>query len=151
MLQHIGLSIIEPAEIQNFYESVLHFRQLKQFTLDSEEVLHSIFSTDRQTEVYMMEQQDLKLELFIDPKGERGRYPHLCLAYDNPEEVSDHAHQLGYRRWIKRGLIGIFTTGKSAGGCQRSHRLLPSGEPTQPPYGIVTSPPPPPARKGSCR
>ena len=87
MLQHIGLSIIEPAEIQNFYESVLHFRQLKQFTLDSEDVLHSIFSIDRQTEVFMLEQQDLKLELFIDPKGERGRYPHLCLAYDNPEEV----------------------------------------------------------------
>ncbi len=103
MLHHVGLSIIEPEEITTFYEGVLQFRRLKQFTLDSEEVLHSIFSTDRQTEVYMMEQQDLKLELFIDPQMKSARYPHLCLAYDNPDEVSEHADQLGYRRWIKRG------------------------------------------------
>ena len=103
MLHHVGLSIIEPSEITTFYEAVLHFHLLKQFTLDSGEVLHSIFSTDRQTEVYMMEQQGLKLELFTDPEGERGRFTHLCLEYDNPEEVSDHASQLGYRRWIKKG------------------------------------------------
>lgn len=103
MLHHVGLSIIEPAEIREFYEAVLHFRRLKQFTLDSEEVLHSIFDTDRQTEVCMMEHQHLKLELFIDPEGERGRFTHLCLEYDNPDEVSDHAHQLGYKRWIKNG------------------------------------------------
>lgn len=103
MLHHVGLSIIEPAEITTFYEAVLHFHLLKQFTLDSREVLHSIFSTDRQTAVYMMEQQGLKLELFIDPEGERGRFTHLCLEYDNPEEVSDHASQLGYRQWIKKG------------------------------------------------
>jgi len=62
MLHHVGLSIIEPAEIREFYEAVLHFRRLKQFNLDSEEVLHSIFDTDRQTEVCMME---LKIPHFI--------------------------------------------------------------------------------------
>lgn len=103
MLHHVGLSIIESAEIGRFYEDVLHFRRLKQFTLDSEEVLYSIFATDRQTEVCMVEQQDLKLELFIDPEGERKRFSHLCLEYDDPDEVSEHAHQLGYRRWIKNG------------------------------------------------
>jgi len=103
MLHHVGLSIIESAEIGRFYEDVLHFRRLKQFTLDSEEVLYSIFATDRQTEVCMVEQQDLKLELFIDPEGERKRFSHLCLEYDDPDEVSEHAHQLGYRRWIKKG------------------------------------------------
>jgi catechol 2,3-dioxygenase-like lactoylglutathione lyase family enzyme len=103
MLHHVGLTIIEPAEIGRFYEAVLQFHLLKQFTLDSREVLHSIFSTDRQTEVYMLEKEDLKLELFIDPEGERGRFTHLCLEYDNPDEVSGHAHQLGYRRWIKMG------------------------------------------------
>lgn len=103
MLHHVGLSIIESAEIGRFYEDVLHFRRLKQFTLDSEEVLYSIFATDRQTEVCMVEQQDLKLELFIDPEGERKRFSHLCLEYDDADEVSDHAHQLGYRRWIKKG------------------------------------------------
>ncbi|MDD2330845.1 MAG: VOC family protein [Bacteroidales bacterium] len=103
MLHHVGLTIIEPAEIGRFYETVLHFRRLKQFTLDSEEVLHSIFSTNKQTEVYMMERQYLKLELFIDQEGEKGRFTHLCLEYDDPGEISDHAHQLGYRRWIKNG------------------------------------------------
>jgi catechol 2,3-dioxygenase-like lactoylglutathione lyase family enzyme len=103
MLHHVGLSIIESAEIREFYEAVLHFRRLKQFTLDSEEVLHSIFATNRQTEVCMLEQQDLKLELFIDPEEERRRFSHLCLEYDDPDEVSEHAHQLGYRRWIKKG------------------------------------------------
>jgi hypothetical protein len=76
---------------------------LKQLTLDSEEVLHSIFATDRQTEVFMLVYQDLKLEIFIDPEGEKGRFTHLCLEYDNPDEVSDHAHQQGYRRWVKKG------------------------------------------------
>ncbi len=47
MLHHVGLSIIEPAEIETFYETVLHFHLLKQFTLDSSDVLHSIFSTGR--------------------------------------------------------------------------------------------------------
>lgn len=103
MLHHVGLTIIEPAEIGRFYEAVLHFHRLKQFTLDSEEVLHSIFATDRQTEVFMLVYQDLKLEIFIDPEGEKGRFTHLCLEYDNPDEVSDHAHQQGYRRWVKKG------------------------------------------------
>ena len=97
-LNYYRLTIIEPAEIGRFYEAVLHFHRLKQFTLDSEEVLHSIFATDRQTEVYMLVYQDLKLEIFIDSEGEKGRFTHLCLENDNPDEVSDHAHQLGYRR-----------------------------------------------------
>jgi hypothetical protein len=82
---------------------ISYYARLKQFTLDSEEVLHSIFATDRQTEVFMLVYQDLKLEIFIDPEGEKGRFTHLCLEYDNPDEVSDQAHQQGYRRWVKKG------------------------------------------------
>lgn len=103
MLHHIGISVTEPAEIRKFYEEILLFSLSYRYPLVSEELLQSIFATDQQTEVYMIEREHLKLELFIDPEKEKKHFSHLCLEYSNPDEISDHAHQQGYRRWIKNG------------------------------------------------
>jgi len=69
MLQHIALSVTDSEEIENFFEEVLIFRFKLGFTLDSE-MAQKIFNVKKQTDVYVLRQQDVEFEIFISPKKE---------------------------------------------------------------------------------
>ncbi|MGE4568218.1 MAG: hypothetical protein AB7C90_03430 [Bacteroidales bacterium] len=103
MLQHIGLSIKTFSEIADFYETVLQFGQCYHFTLNSEEVLQTIFGVEKPVEVFVMERVQLKLELFIDLEGECKRFTHVCMDIPHLADLADQAKCLGYRCFVKKG------------------------------------------------
>jgi catechol 2,3-dioxygenase-like lactoylglutathione lyase family enzyme len=102
MLHHVALTVIDSEEIRKFYEEVLQFSLSYSFSLDSIDVLRELFSTEKQTEVYIMKRENLKLEIFIDHVKEKKRFSHICLDYLNSSQIFKYAVQLGYRTWIKK-------------------------------------------------
>lgn len=101
MLSHIALTINDSEEIENFYEEVLLFSILQKFSVN-EEISQKIFQSEGISDVYMMEHQSLRLEIFISPKKEKKVFSHICLAYWKAAIIYEKAVASGYKAVIKK-------------------------------------------------
>ncbi|MDX9881619.1 MAG: VOC family protein [Prolixibacteraceae bacterium] len=100
MIHHIALSITDSEEIENFYEEVLSFTLKYKFSLFPGVSLE-IFNTERAVDVYMMEKQDVLLEIFINPQKERKVFSHTCLLEKEAETTYQKAIQKKYKTRIR--------------------------------------------------
>ena len=64
MLTHIGLTINDSNEIENFYENILLFQKKYSFTINKELTNH-IFSINEDIDVQMMEYNGSLFEIFL--------------------------------------------------------------------------------------
>lgn len=100
MLRHIGLTVTDSEEIENFYEEVLCFNMKHKFTINSN-ISQQIFNVNDVTDVYVMDQQDLEFEIFISHRKEKRVFSHVCLAYPVPEIIYENAVKSGYKALVK--------------------------------------------------
>ena len=102
MLQHIGLTVTDSEEIENFYEEVLFLSMKHKFTINNN-ISQQIFNVNDVTDVYVMCQQDLEFEIFISRRKEKRVFSHVCLTYPEPEIIYESAVKSGYKALVKNG------------------------------------------------
>jgi len=95
MLNHIGIVINEVSEIEKFYQNILGMEIIKQFKLDRE-LSNEIFKINRETDIFMMQKDDLVLELFIAQNSGSVSYDHLCISVHSRKKVIEKTKKGNY-------------------------------------------------------
>ncbi|MDY6915161.1 MAG: VOC family protein [Candidatus Cloacimonadota bacterium] len=95
MLQHIGLNISDKSEIENFYKKLLGFQVVREFQIDSQ-LSQKIFGLEKDASVFLMQKDDLKLELFVNGANKQPHFGHICLEIPSREKICLSAQQKGY-------------------------------------------------------
>jgi catechol 2,3-dioxygenase-like lactoylglutathione lyase family enzyme len=83
-LHHLALSIKNANEVDSFYKKLLGFKQIRKFTIDTE-LAFLIFSRAQATTVYLMEGNDIRLELFLDTESKPNNFSHYCFSFPDRE------------------------------------------------------------------
>jgi len=99
-LAHIALSVNDFNEIKDFYEDILSFTFRYKFKID-DALSHTIFNMRGDTDVYIVEQQDTKLEIFLTQRKEKKAFAHVCLCISTSGMVYEKAKKSGYRTRVK--------------------------------------------------
>ncbi len=95
MLNHIGITINNVSEIKNFYQDVLGLEIVKQFTIN-EDLSNQVFHINKETEVYIMQKDDLILELFINENPDFKSYNHICINVHSRSNLIKQAKNNNY-------------------------------------------------------
>ncbi len=113
-LEHIGLTISDQGEINNFYQNILGFEQAKTFTLNKN-LSGKIFDNFIDTPVFLMQKEKLVLEIFIYPDKVKQSFNHICLSVKDRETLVTKAEAQKYECIrIKRDVFDlIFIKDKS--------------------------------------
>lgn len=94
-LEHIALSITDPEEVGSFYQNILGANVIRNFVLDKD-LAGRIFGINRDTSVYLMQKDELFLELFLIPKQSSQNFQHICISINNRKEIVETALRNGY-------------------------------------------------------
>ncbi|MCK4408102.1 MAG: VOC family protein [Bacteroidales bacterium] len=113
-LEHIALTISDPAEIKNFYQDILGVNEARNFILNKV-LAEKIFSIPRDTSFYYIQKDKLFLEIFISPGQNNQNFNHICLSIKNRELLVEKICKRNYEYVrIKRELSDlIFIKDKS--------------------------------------
>ena len=95
MLNHIGITIKDVSEINNFYQDILGMEILKQFTINSE-LSNQIFQINKETEVFLMQKDNLILELFIHENTVPKQYDHICINVHSRSNLIEKINNNNY-------------------------------------------------------
>ena len=95
MLNHIGSTIKDVSEIKNFYQDILGMEIIKQFNINRE-LSELIFQIDRETEVYLMQKDNLVFELFINENPDFRSYNHICINVHSRSNLIKQAENNNY-------------------------------------------------------
>jgi catechol 2,3-dioxygenase-like lactoylglutathione lyase family enzyme len=96
MFKHIGITITDPIEIEDFYKELLGLELEREFML-SKELNQKIFGFYEDVPVYLLKNGDVNLEIFVTQLPSRKNYTHLCVELENREAFVEIAKQKGYR------------------------------------------------------
>jgi len=99
-LDHIALNINDQKEVINFYQNVLGMVEIKNYTLN-ENLASLFFNIYRKTSVYLMQRDNLVLELFVNPKSLDQGFNHICIEINNREDLVSDAVESSYK-YIRR-------------------------------------------------
>jgi len=86
MFHHIGLTIKDRAEVENFYKNILGFELIKMFTI-SAPLSEKIFNIEKDVEVALVHRKDFTIELFISKINNKQNYKHICIMVENREQI----------------------------------------------------------------
>jgi catechol 2,3-dioxygenase-like lactoylglutathione lyase family enzyme len=93
--EHIALTINDPREVVHFYEEILGLRKEREFNLETD-LAGKIFGIHQQTSVYQLRYKDLMMELFLMPSSPEPGFRHICLSFENREEILRKVREKGY-------------------------------------------------------
>jgi catechol 2,3-dioxygenase-like lactoylglutathione lyase family enzyme len=113
-LNHIGLNISHAGEPNQFYQEILGFVPLHDFSLPKD-ISHLLFGIEEETKVFVLQNGQVKLELFLHHHPIAPGYAHLCLEMDDREETVRKGSASGYqviRRKREKGDL-LFIKDKS--------------------------------------
>jgi len=94
-LEHIAISISKPEEVKNFYQDILGMTEVKTFTI-KESLANDIFGLDEETSVFLLQKDNLLLEVFIRQETNRQSFNHICLTVNDRETLFREAKQKDY-------------------------------------------------------
>lgn len=94
-LEHIALTISDPEEVKNFYKNILGMREVKAFVLEKS-LAYDIFGLDEEASVFLLEKDNLSLEIFVKQETNRQSLNHICLAVNDREILFRKAKQNDY-------------------------------------------------------
>lgn len=94
-LEHIALTISDPAEIKNFYQDIFGMNEVRQFIL-KKNLAEKIFNIPRDTSVFYMQKDKLFLEIFISPGQNKQNFNHICLAVKDRELLVEKTCKKNY-------------------------------------------------------
>jgi len=95
-LEHIALNITDHNEIINFYQNVLGMVEIRKYELDKE-LAELFFNIRENTSVYLMQKDELVLELFINTKSYNHGFNHICIKMKNRGSIIDKAKNNSYK------------------------------------------------------
>ncbi|NQT65146.1 MAG: VOC family protein [FCB group bacterium] len=95
MLNHIGITVKDISEVKNFYQDILGMEILKQFTINSE-LSNQIFQINEETEVFLMQKDNLILELFIHENTVPKQYNHICVDVHSRNDLIEKTKKYNY-------------------------------------------------------
>ena len=90
MLKHIGITITDPNEVQNFYQDLLGFKFERQFIL-TKELNQKIFGFYEEVPVYLLSKGGMEIEVFITQLPFRKNYTHLCMGVEKRDDFTKKA------------------------------------------------------------
>ena len=95
MLNHIGISISDPSEINTFYQEILEMKLVKQFAINSD-LSKQIFQINKETNVFLMQKDNLILEIFINENLVLKQYNHICVNVYSSSNMIKKAKENNY-------------------------------------------------------
>ena len=113
-LEHIALNITDSKEVIDFYQNVLGMVEIKNFIL-AKGLAKQFFGIFKDTSVYLMQQDELVLELFVNSKSHHYGFDHICIEVENREDIVSKAKDNSYKciRLEREHFDQIFITDKS--------------------------------------
>ena len=99
-LEHIALNIIDSKEVIDFYQNVLGMVEVKNFILEKG-LAKQFFGISKDTPVYLMQQDELVLELFVNSKSHDSGFDHICIEVENREDIVSKAKNNSYKCIIR--------------------------------------------------
>ena len=85
-IEHVALTISDPAVINNFYRDLLDLKMEKTFHL-SKKLADKIFHISKKTPVFILQKENLYLEVFVNFGQKERSFNHICLSVKNREEL----------------------------------------------------------------
>lgn len=95
-LEHIALTITDPAEIKDFYYNILGMSEVRNFVLEKD-LAREIFGIDKETSVFLLQKDELLLEIFLLPEQHKQNFEHICISIKKREEFIEKAAQNAYK------------------------------------------------------
>ena len=113
-LEHVALTITDSNDIGHFYHEILGMKEVKSFVLDKV-LAGDIFGIEEETKVFLLQKDNLLLELFLTGGQCVHGFNHICISLTNREEIVKRAIQNSYRcLQLKRGNSDmVFVTDNS--------------------------------------
>jgi len=105
MIKHIGLTISNIQEIHDFYEQIMGFEKIKQFSL-YREVAQNIFGYNESPEVFLLKKGSVELEIFVSLQKYQPAWSHICLEIPDAREIFAKAGKHNYRTIFKENNKG---------------------------------------------
>lgn len=87
--------INDPQEVVDFYEGILGLKKEREFNLDRN-LAAEIFGIHQETPVFQLRDESLMMELFVRPVPFEPDFQHICLSFENREEIIDRVNENGY-------------------------------------------------------
>ena len=94
-LEHVALTISNPDEIDNFYRDLLDLKLEKTFHL-TKKLADKIFHISKETSVFILQKENLCLEVFVTFGQKERSFNHICLSVKNREELLLNAENKNY-------------------------------------------------------
>ena len=102
-LEHIAITVYDSNEISSFYKQILGMIEIKNFEIDKL-LADKIFGIKKETQVYLLNNDQLFLEIFVDHKKQSQKYNHICIKINNRESLINKAIAANYEcMQIERG------------------------------------------------
>ena len=99
MLKHIGITINDNKDLENFYINILGLKKEHEFTLKPE-YSRKIFNIDDNTQIHLLKKDDLLLEIFIKELPVNTNYTHICIEVENMDEILKKVKEKNYKHTI---------------------------------------------------
>ncbi|MFO7843837.1 MAG: VOC family protein [Bacteroidales bacterium] len=96
--EHIAITVTGSDEIINFYQRILGMEEVRNFVLDKS-LSAKIFGVKENLPVYLMQKDDLVLEIFIYKQNQQP-VNHLCISVENREKLTKELQEKGYETII---------------------------------------------------
>jgi len=95
-LEHVALTISDATEVEYFYQNILGLSKIRDFIL-KENLARKIFGIDKETKVFLLQKNEMLLELFLMPEQYSRDFKHICISLKNREEFVEKAAQNAYQ------------------------------------------------------
>ena len=94
-INHVGLNIQNEKEIIDFYQNILGFHFEYQFDLKLV-LATKIFGIEKQPEVFLCNNENMQLELFVYPEKTKQGFAHICIEVTDREIIAKKCKNAGY-------------------------------------------------------
>jgi len=94
-LEHIALTVSEPADINDFYLDILGMKEVKNFVLNKV-LANKIFGVNKEISVFLLQKDDISLEIFILHGQSKHSFEHVCFAVNDREELVENSLKQNY-------------------------------------------------------
>ncbi len=100
-LEHIGLVVNNCSEIKEFYQNILGMNEVRNFCLNNK-LSWEIFDINYSSRVYLLEKDNLFLEIFIAPELINQCFRHICISVENRDLIINKAKHYNYKIICKK-------------------------------------------------
>lgn len=94
-LNHIAITISDISELEGFYRGLIGMKDVRSFNLIKDKAV-KIFGIEKETTAYLLQKDNLFLEVFILPQIIEKGFNHICISVPDREELVKQAKHKSY-------------------------------------------------------